>query len=65
MLTVLQNGADRFYTGERNKPPHIHVERDRHTAKFCLEPVHLQKSGGFGGSVWTSITSGGWVISAV
>ncbi len=29
------------------EPPHIHVHRDRHTAKFWLDPVRLERSGGF------------------
>ena len=49
MPTVLRIGPYRFffYAGDRNEPPHVHVERDRNTAKFWLEPVRLQKSGGF------------------
>jgi len=49
MPTILQIGPYRFffYAGDRNEPSHIHVERDRHTAKFWLELVRLQKSGGF------------------
>jgi hypothetical protein len=29
------------------EPPHIHVERDDNVAKFWLDPVRLQSSGGF------------------
>lgn len=29
------------------EPPHVHVERDDKTAKFWLEPVRLERSGGF------------------
>ena len=36
-----------FYSGDRDEPPHIHVERDNHTAKFWLQPVRLQNSGRF------------------
>ncbi|HEV2351639.1 MAG TPA: DUF4160 domain-containing protein [Terriglobia bacterium] len=36
-----------FYAGDREEPPHIHVERDACTAKFWLDPVRLQRSGGF------------------
>ncbi|MEO6697315.1 MAG: DUF4160 domain-containing protein [Gammaproteobacteria bacterium] len=36
-----------FYAGDRNEPPHVHVERDDKLAKFWLEPVRLQSSGGF------------------
>lgn len=39
------NNANR--TSDRNEPPHIHVERDENTAKFWLDPVRLQYSGGF------------------
>ena len=49
MPTVLRIGPYRFffYAAERNEPPHIHVERDDNTAKFWLDPVRLQRSGGF------------------
>jgi hypothetical protein len=30
------------------QPPHVHVERDDSCAKFWLNPVRLQASGGFG-----------------
>jgi len=36
-----------FYSGDREEPPHTHVERDRSIAKFWLEPVRLQNSGGY------------------
>lgn len=35
---------------EGSEPPHIHVERDQSWAKFWLDPVRLQDSGGFRGS---------------
>jgi hypothetical protein len=49
--TVLRIGPYRFffYVGDRNEPPHMHVEREENIAKFWLEPVRLQKSGGFSG----------------
>ena len=49
MPTVLIIGPYRFffYSGDRDEPVHIHVERDNHTAKFWLQPVRLQNSGGF------------------
>jgi hypothetical protein len=49
MPTVLRIGAYRFffYAGDGGEPAHIHVERDRYTAKFWLDPVRLQSSGGF------------------
>ena len=47
--TILQTGPYRFffYSGDRAEPPHVHVERDNNTAKFWLEPVRFQNSGGF------------------
>ncbi len=49
MPTIHQEGPYRFffYSGDRGEPPHIHVERDNMKAKFWLEPVRLQNSGGF------------------
>jgi Domain of unknown function (DUF4160) len=49
MPTVLRVGSYRFffYAGDGNEPPHVHVERDNSVAKFWLNPVRLQESGGF------------------
>jgi hypothetical protein len=49
MPTVLQIGPYRFffYASGRVEPPHVHVERDDNKAKFWLDPVRLQNSGGF------------------
>ena len=49
MPTILRVGPYRFffYAGDRAEPRHVHVERDGKIAKFWLEPVRLQKSGGF------------------
>jgi len=49
MPTVLRIGPYRFffYAGDRDEPPHIHVERENKKAKFWLDPVRLQKSRGF------------------
>ena len=49
MPTVLRDGPYRFffYSGDRDEPPHIHIERDRGAAKFWLDPVRLQRSRGF------------------
>jgi hypothetical protein len=49
MPTVLRSGPYRafFYAGDRNEPPHVHVERDAFTAKYWLEPVALVSSSGF------------------
>ncbi|PTL34913.1 hypothetical protein CLG94_12505 [Candidatus Methylomirabilis limnetica] len=49
MPTVLKVGPYRFffYAGDRDEPPHIHVERNSKIAKFWLDPIRLQKSGRF------------------
>jgi hypothetical protein len=49
MPTVLRIGPYRFffYAGDRDEPSHVHVEREDNTAKFWLDPVRLQNSGGF------------------
>ena len=48
MPTVLRERPYRFffYAGDREEPPHVHVQRDNRVAKFWLEPVRLQASGG-------------------
>jgi len=52
MPTILRSGPHRFffYSGDRTEPPHVHVERESNRAKFWLDPVRLQESGGFGRS---------------
>jgi len=49
MPTVLRAGPYRFffYAGDGKEPPHVHVERDDCEAKFWLEPVSLERNGGF------------------
>ncbi|HUG93466.1 MAG TPA: DUF4160 domain-containing protein [Planctomycetaceae bacterium] len=49
MPTVLRSGPYRFffYAGDRDEPPHVHVERDDCEAKFWLDPVRLEGSRGF------------------
>ncbi|HTU93439.1 MAG TPA: DUF4160 domain-containing protein [Gemmataceae bacterium] len=49
MPTVLRVGPYRFffYAGDGSEPPHVHVERDDCESKFWLEPVRLERSGGF------------------
>ncbi len=49
MPTVLREGPYRFffYSGDRDEPAHVHVERDNHNAKFWLDPVRLERSNGF------------------
>lgn len=48
MPTVLRLGPYRFffYASDRDEPAHIHVEREDSIAKFWLDPVRLQGSGG-------------------
>ena len=36
-----------FYSGDRDEPPHVHVEREDKKAKFWINPVRLQYSRGF------------------
>jgi len=36
-----------FYAGDRDEPPHVHVEREDKVAKFWLDPIRLQWSRGF------------------
>jgi len=49
MPTILRIGAYRFffYAGDREEPSHVHVEHENKIAKFWLDPVRLQRSGGF------------------
>lgn len=49
MPTIIRSGPYRFffYAGDWNEPPHIHVECDDKVAKFWLDPIMLQSSGGF------------------
>jgi hypothetical protein len=49
MPTVLRIGPYRFFfvSLDYSEPPHIHVRREDKVAKFWLDPVVLQKAGGF------------------
>lgn len=46
--TIMRRGPYRFffYSSDCGEPVHVHVERDDLVAKFWLEPVRLQRSGG-------------------
>ena len=48
MPVLLRQGPYRFffYSADWVEPPHVHVRRDRHIAKFWLDPVALATSGG-------------------
>ena len=48
MPTIFSEGPYRFffYSGDRDEPPHVHVARDNRVAKFWLDPVRMQRSGG-------------------
>ncbi len=49
MPTVLRSGPYRlfFYSGDRDEPPHVHVERDDSVAKVWLDPVRIERTVGF------------------
>ena len=49
MPTVLRVGSYRFffYSGDRDEPPHIHIESEGNTGKFWLKPVRYERSTGF------------------
>jgi hypothetical protein len=49
MPTVLRSGPYRFffYAGDRDEPPHVHVERNDCEAKYWLDPVRLACSHGY------------------
>ncbi|WP_257281132.1 DUF4160 domain-containing protein [Endozoicomonas sp. ISHI1] len=46
MPTILRIGPYRFffYSNENGEPAHIHIQRDKALAKFCLKPVMLASS---------------------
>ena len=49
MPTVLTIGPYRFFfvSLDYGEPPHVHVQREKMVAKFWLDPVMLDKTGGF------------------
>ena len=49
MPTVLRKGPYRFFfvSIDYNEPPHVHVKRENKVARFWLDPVRLQRAGGF------------------
>jgi hypothetical protein len=49
MPTILRVQGYRiyFYSHEPNEPPHIHIDRERMSAKFWLQPIGLARNHGF------------------
>ena len=49
MPTIFRDGPYRFffYSGDRDEPIHVHIERDDKIAKVWLDPIRLYSSGGF------------------
>jgi hypothetical protein len=49
MPTALRVGAYRFffYANDGIEPSHVHVRHDENVAKFWLDPIRLENSGGF------------------
>ncbi|WP_081599393.1 DUF4160 domain-containing protein [Prochlorothrix hollandica] len=49
MPTLLRSGPYRLfcYAGDRDEPPHVHIERDENEAKFWLDPIRIQSNKGF------------------
>lgn len=49
MPSLLRIGPYRFFivSLDCNEPPHVHVRRENKVAKFWLDPVVLEKAGGF------------------
>ena len=49
MPTLLRLGPYRLfiYAGDRDEPPHVHVERENKSAKLWLDPIKIHTSGGF------------------
>ena len=50
MPTVLLSGPYRIYfvSHDLGEPAHVHVDRDKASAKFWLAPVSLSRNLGFG-----------------
>src|SRR5437016_9606218 len=49
MPTALRIGPYRFFfvSLDRGEPPHVHVRRENKVAKLWLDPVVLERAGGF------------------
>ena len=57
MPTVLRLRGYRFFfvSLDRHEPPHVHVRREAKVAKFWLDPVVLERAGGFSRRELTAI----------
>ena len=49
MPTILRWNGYRFYffSNERHEPPHVHVDKGDHSAKFWLSPIGLSRNFGY------------------
>jgi hypothetical protein len=49
MPTILTVGPYRFFfvSLDRSEPPHVHIRREKMVAKYWLNPVVLERAGGF------------------
>ena len=47
MIVPQSSGRMWYAVCAAEEQPHVHVERDENSAKFWLNPVRLQSSGGF------------------
>ena len=49
MPTIVRERGFRFffYADDRTEPRHVHVQHEARTAKFWLEPIECERSGGF------------------
>jgi hypothetical protein len=58
MPTVLRSGPYRFFfvSLDRGEPPHVHVQRENRVAKFWLDPIALQRTGGYSRTELNTIT---------
>jgi hypothetical protein len=49
MPTILRSGPYRVYftSHDRGEPPHVHVDREKFSAKFWLGPIRLSYNLGY------------------
>jgi hypothetical protein len=49
MPTILIVGPYRFFfvSLDSGEPPHVHIQREKMVAKFWLDPISLERAGGF------------------